>query len=1142
MGDGAEDHTSPQPPERLSPEALSPERPATKPRRRFFASRAEARKARAARLRPRIPLRLVLVLILLVLGLGFATMVLTGRTLSLPVWAVAQIETRLNDTLAPRHLAPGVALSLGGVDIAVERDLTPRLVLRDLRLNQPGGRSIVTLPEVRVTLDPGALITGETRVSGLRLTGARLSVTRDADGRIALDFAGMSGAPALQSPAEVLDAVDRMFGTPALSKLHLIEAEALALTLEDRRAGRSWELGDGRLVIENREGSVAGELGVTLLDGATPAQARLTIETNKADSSARLTVTVDQIAAADLAAQAAPLTFLNLLDAPISGRLSGALEADGSIGPLEAQLSVAAGSLRVSETALPVPFEPGEIALSYDPQRQRVTMNRLRVESASLRLKASGTADLFDAGGAPVSPGELPAAAVVQLAVSEMMVDPEGLFEAPVRFSSGAASLRLSLRPFRAEIGEVTLREGDETLRLTGDLGVASEGGWRGALDVALNRIGSDRLIRLWPVSVVPKTRDWLASNLGQGEFTDLAAALRFVQGERPNFALNYNFSGAEVRVIRALPPVRDGRGRATIEDNAYTVVLEGGEVTAPGLEADPVAVAGSVFRVPDITVMPAMAEVRLISDSSLRALLQLLDQEPFRFISKAGRSPDLGEGRAVMAADLRFPLKAGLQPADVDYDVAGRVLDFHSSTLVEGREITGEDLAVKVTPAGLTVSGAGAIEGVPVVARYDQPFGKDTGGKASLRGTATLSDEGLRKLGISLPQGWLSGRTEAEVVLSLARGQPAVLDLTSTLAGAGLAVPPLSWSKARGTGGRLTLSAVLGARPEITALSLAAPGLEVEGRLTTKAGGGLDRMSLSQLRAGRWLDATAEITGQGPNAVSVRLTGGSADLRERPSGGSGGDGGASAPIEVNLDRLTVSSGIALTGFSGDFISRGGGLDGHFVAAVNGTGRIEGAAMPYRGGTAVRITAKDAGAVMAAAGIFTKGRGGTLDMTLQPSGAEGNYAGFASFTGMSVQNAPALAALLSAASVVGLLEQLNGQGIHFAEGDTEFLIRPEGVQILRGAAVGASMGISFEGFYRAATGRLDIQGTVSPLYLLNGIGAIFGRRGEGLFGFTYRLTGKADNPQVSVNPLSILTPGMFREIFRRPAPKLESGG
>jgi hypothetical protein len=47
------------------------------------------------------------------------------------------------------------------------------------------------------------------------------------------------------------------------------------------------------------------------------------------------------------------------------------------------------------------------------------------------------------------------------------------------------------------------------------------------------------------------------------------------------------------------------------------------------------------------------------------------------------------------------------------------------------------------------------------------------------------------------------------------------------------------------------------------------------------------------------------------------------------------------------------------------------------------------------------------------------------------------------------------------------------------------------------------------------------------------------RRGEGLFGFNYRLRGTADDPQVSVNPLSILTPGMFRDIFRRPPPVLE---
>src|SRR5690606_6327493 len=214
-----------------------------------------------------------------------------------------------------------------------------------------------------------------------------------------------------------------------------------------------------------------------------------------------------------------------------------------------------------------------------------------------------------------------------------------------------------------------------------------------------------------------------------------------------------------------------------------------------------------------------------------------------------------------------------------------------------------------------------------------------------------------------------------------------------------------------------------------------------------------------------------------------------------------------------------------------------GGLDGRFTAAVNGRGGVDGAVVPDRGRTAVRITSGNAGTVMAAAGVFRNGRGGTLDLTLSPRGPEGQYVGNASFTRLSVQEAPALAALLSAISVVGLLEQMNGQGLMFDEGDVEFVLSPVGVQITRGAAVGSSLGISFEGAYSSASGKLDLQGVISPVYILNGIGQIFApRKGEGLFGFNYRLSGAAENPSVSVNPLSILTPGMFREIFRRPAP------
>ncbi|NPD15642.1 hypothetical protein HOY34_10560 [Xinfangfangia sp. D13-10-4-6] len=1153
----------------------------------------------------RIGLRLGAFLILLALMVGFAGIVLTGRTLTLPVWAVAGIEDRLNRQLGT-HLPEGSAVSLGEVSVMVGRDLSPRLMLTDLRLLDQRGTALVSLPELRIDLEPLPLLTGQVRPRLVRMTGAQIAVARDADGRIALSFAGLSGAPAMGTPAEILDALDRMFSGDALASLGLIEIEGLALTLDDARARRKWQLGDGRLVLTNRDEGLTGELSVTLLAGADPARASLVVETSKADSSARFSATIDHVAARDLAVQAAPLAAFAVLDAPISGRLSGALDADGKPGLFEGSLSLGAGaldpgalrnieakdsSLQIpappdsdgpaidsnatsppanlsnadgtpgdAPAALPVPrvvgFDSASIGLRYDAGLQRVYLDQVTVESASLRFSASGTTELRDEGGGPLDPGELPHVVISQLKIGEVMVDPDGLFEAPVRFGGGSAVSRLTLEPFRIEIGEVALQEDDERLVLRGDISADGNGRWSGAVDVALNRISSDRLIRLWPLIAVPRTRTWLAENVGEGELSDVAAAIRFQPGEEPRFALDYEFSGAAVRVIRSLPPITNGRGRAAMQDNVYTLVVEGGEITAPGIGANAagedaarITVDGSLFRVPDIRKKPADAEVRLIVDAGLTATLSLLDQEPFRFISKAGRQVDLGEGRAVLVADLRFPLLRKLKTEDIRYDVTGRILDFRSDRLVPGKEILSPDLAVKVTPAGMTLSGAGSIASVPIVARYEQPFGKDAAGRAQVRGTAKLSDAGLRKLGVQLPQGWLSGETQAEAELALPKGQPARLTLKSDLRGLGLSVPPLSWRKTTQSTGRLLVEAVLGAAPEVTKLELNGPGLAAKGRLTTKAGGGLDRASFSEVKAGGWLDATVELTGRGKGAdVTAKLTGGTLDLRELPKsgGGAGGAGAAagqaSTPIEVNLDRLVVTSGIALTGLSGTFTPRQGGLEGRFVAAVNGKGQIGGATIPYKGGTAVRITANDAGRVMAAAGLFDMGRGGSLDMTIQPRDTPGQYSGVATVTGFSIQNAPVLAELLSAASVVGLLEQLNGGGIQFSEGDASFLILPEGVQIARGAAIGASMGISFSGFYHSASNQIDIQGTISPIYLLNGIGQIFTRKGEGLFGFNYRLAGPAKSPQISVNPLSILTPGMFRDIFRRPAPVLKGAG
>lgn len=1082
---------------------------------------------------------LVLTLMLLSLLLGLAGMALTGRSLPLPVWAVAEIEDRLNDRLGASHLPPGAALAVGRIEVGLDRDLTPRMRLRDLRLLDAEGVSVLALPELAMAMDGAALLTGKARPTSVRLLGAHLRAVRDAEGRISLSIGGLSGAQGPQRLADVLDALDRMFKSPALSGLTLVEADALTLTLTDDRAGRVWELGDGRLVLENRPEGLAADLGLTLLDGTQPTQARLTVETDGATSAARLLANLDDMAAADLAAQAPPLAVLGLLEAPISGRMLGELDADGNLDGFEAQLSLGSGAVRPSADALPVPFEKAELALRYDPARQRITLGSLRLESASLRLRARGSAELQDGAGGIVAPGQVPRAVVAQLAFSDVMVDPDGVFAEPVRFDTGALDFRVTINPFQLEIGALSLGAGEDQLRLSGNVSAAA-GGWAGGLDVALGRIDAERLVKLWPVSVVPKTRAWLAANVGHAQFLDLDAGLRFTPGAEPQFALDYDFAEAEVRFIRTLPPVTGGKGRATIIGNTYTVVLEEGHVIAPN--GGRIDAAGSVMTVEDIRQFPADAEVRLVTRSDLTAALSLLDQEPFRFLTRAGRPVDLGQGTAILRSVLRFPLKAKIEVADVDYAVTGRVRDFSSDVLVKGRKLEVPDLAVSVLPSGLTLTGEGRLDGLPFDAELTQPFGPEAGGRADLTANVRLSDKALRRFGIALPEGWLSGETGANVEMRIPKTGAITMEMTSSLTGAGLSVPPLSWRKGKEAKARLTLSATLGARPEVESFRLTAPGLTAEGQLTTRDGGALEEVRLTRLQAGDWLDATVRLTGRGAGRpVGVEVLDGSLDLRRMPDGDGGNSGGGSEMV-VSLDQLIISSGITLTGFRGAFLARDGGLDGKFSAAVNGQGRIDGAVVPDRGRTAVRITSGNAGTVMAAAGIFDKGRGGALDLTLSPRGPEGQYVGIAAFSDLSVQDAPVLAALLGAISVVGLLEQMSGNGILFDDGDVEFVLNPAGVQITRGTAVGLSLGISFEGAYSSGSGRLDLQGVVSPIYLLNSLGQVFGRKGEGLFGFNYRVTGPADDPSVSVNPLSILTPGMFREIFRRPPPQIRDNG
>ena len=84
-----------------------------------------------------------------------------------------------------------------------------------------------------------------------------------------------------------------------------------------------------------------------------------------------------------------------------------------------------------------------------------------------------------------------------------------------------------------------------------------------------------------------------------------------------------------------------------------------------------------------------------------------------------------------------------------------------------------------------------------------------------------------------------------------------------------------------------------------------------------------------------------------------------------------------------------------------------------------------------------------------------------------------------------------------------------------------------------------SLGLTAKGRIGLLSGQTSITGTIVPAYFFNSmlgqlplVGKLFSpEAGGGIFAVRFALDGSIDDPGVSINPVSALTPGFLREIF-----------
>jgi len=142
---------------------------------------------------------------------------------------------------------------------------------------------------------------------------------------------------------------------------------------------------------------------------------------------------------------------------------------------------------------------------------------------------------------------------------------------------------------------------------------------------------------------------------------------------------------------------------------------------------------------------------------------------------------------------------------------------------------------------------------------------------------------------------------------------------------------------------------------------------------------------------------------------------------------------------------------------------------------------------------------------------------------------------------LRIIDAPVLGKILTIGSLTGIVELLQNDGMTFDTIEGPFSYTNGVFETKNFRAVGA-IGLTFTGKVDKENDKLDGFGTVIPSYTLNSMlgnipilgQLLVGRKGEGIFGFSYKLQGTASNPKVIVNPVSALAPGILRRMFFEP--------
>ena len=866
---------------------------------------------------------------------------------------------------------------------------------------------------------------------------------------------------------------------------------------------------------------------------------------------------------AHVAAAVPALASLQGIDLPIRGTASVEMNLAGEV--LSADVNVQVGSGEFGLPGFfdePVPVDDASFTGLFRPKEKSAHISQFTYHAGDNRVNLTGRA-IIDTD--PDDPWR-PVAFDLNIEATDLSLFATSIQDRPIVFDELSFQGRfddrnrtITLRGLRGAFGDARVELSGRISDVTGELEILLDGS---ATDVPTSSV-----LAYWPMGNLLGARNWLDVNLRNGiartaEFHVNAPPGTFGNGRVPNEMLEvaFTFEDGETTFVPGLPVMTEGRGHAILHANDFDLTLEHGMI-------NDIVVHSGHMRIDDMQIRGTDGVFNAEVSGPAEQVLQILDSGPFDYPTRYGITPANVSGTGSGTIEIRMPMLSRPPIDRIRFFADARVTDFAMQEVAPDVDITDGELTLQLDRTSLRARGDVALNGVPAEFTWRENF-QNRERPSQFTVATTLTDSDRIRMGMDFGSA-LVGPVAVEIATEGQGRQFHAVDIHADLGEATVLIPGTDWIKPSGeiAAARLRLLFPETGGLEVRDLIFAGDRVLMRGDFGLGENSRLEFADLERIRMDGLLDISLNVARDENDALTIQVEGehfNAAPFMDQFTRAEDQGPGARFTVEGNINTVSLLEDVDVNNVE-FFIAN----DGNRIYELSLLGAFDDGSILHSSMTPTSETSRDFVVTTPNAGELMKGLVGfnsisggdlVLDVAVHDDPPDAGLAteqgstdepvatapsvptrGMLTVDQFRVIQAPALAQLLSLISLQGLADTLAGDGILFQTLELPFYADGGVIGFENGQAHGPAIGLTLEGEVDRDRNTTDLTGTVVPAYDINSflgrvpvIGEIFvNREGEGVIAFNYGISGPADDPQIYVNPLSALTPGLLRRIFSR---------